>query len=151
MRHRKTASTEQLRAARRAAAPLPRWQRIVVGVSLPIIILLLVLYERTGGNSIPCLFYTYTGFYCPGCGSSRSLVALIHGRYWEAFRQNVLLYPMGIPSLVVLLREYVRVVFPRLGWRPVDAPQPVIVGCAVVVLLFMVLRNIPAFSFLAPY
>ena len=138
-------------AARRPSSPLPLWQRIGVGVALPLIFLLIALYMRSGGSGISCLFHDLTGLYCPGCGSSRSLVALIHGQFGEAFRQNVLLYPLGVPALAVLLYEYVRVVFPRLKLRGVYLPQPVIVGCAVAVVLFAVLRNIPAFSFLAPY
>ena len=146
MEHRKTPTKEH-----RLQPPLPLWQRIGVGVGLPAIFLLLVLYERRGGQGVPCLFYELTGLYCPGCGSGRSIVALLQGRYWEAFRQNVLLYPMGVPALLVLLHEYVRLVFPRLKLKPISVPQPVAVGCAAVLFLFAVLRNIPAFAFLAPY
>ena len=30
---------------------------------------------------IPCVVYTLTGFYCPGCGGTRSVVALLHGHF----------------------------------------------------------------------
>ena len=29
----------------------------------------------------PCLLYSLTGFFCPGCGGTRSVVALVHGRF----------------------------------------------------------------------
>lgn len=28
----------------------------------------------------PCIFQRLTGFYCPGCGGTRALLALFHGR-----------------------------------------------------------------------
>lgn len=33
---------------------------------------------------IPCFFSNVLGFYCPGCGGTRSLNALMHGRFLEA-------------------------------------------------------------------
>lgn len=29
----------------------------------------------------PCYIYSLTGFFCPGCGGSRSVAALVHGRF----------------------------------------------------------------------
>ena len=29
----------------------------------------------------PCVFYTTTGYYCPGCGGTRAVIALLHGRF----------------------------------------------------------------------
>lgn len=29
----------------------------------------------------PCVFLTLTGYYCPGCGGTRSVVALLNGRF----------------------------------------------------------------------
>ena len=34
---------------------------------------------------------TRTGLYCPGCGSTRALYALLHGRPGEALAMNPLL------------------------------------------------------------
>ena len=30
---------------------------------------------------IPCVVYSLTGYYCPGCGGTRSVVALLHGNF----------------------------------------------------------------------
>lgn len=32
----------------------------------------------------PCLFHIITGYYCPGCGGTRALRALLHGRFLQA-------------------------------------------------------------------
>lgn len=38
----------------------------------------------------PCVFYTVTGYYCPGCGGTRSVVALLSGHILV----SVVDYPM---------------------------------------------------------
>jgi hypothetical protein len=41
---------------------------------------------------IPCLFHAATGLLCPGCGTTRSLTALLHGDVATAFAFNSLIY-----------------------------------------------------------
>ena len=61
----------------------------------------------------------------------------------------MLLFILGTPALIVFIHEYVRVfIFTRL--RPVYLSQPAWLVCVVLVFSFWVLRNIPAFSVLAP-
>ena len=38
------------------------------------------LIESAGQGIYPCLFHLVTGAYCPGCGGTRALLALLHGR-----------------------------------------------------------------------
>lgn len=98
-----------------------------------------------------CFFHAWTGLYCPGCGSLRALHALAHGHLGAAFGFNPLLivalpflayegasrwrrnvHGTGLPALFV---------HPSWSWA--------LLG---VVLVFTVLRNIPAapFTLLAP-
>lgn len=37
---------------------------------------------------LPCLFHTLTGFYCPGCGGTRALAALLHGNLAESLHYH---------------------------------------------------------------
>ena len=46
----------------------------------------------------PCLFHRMTGYYCPGCGATRCVYALLHGRIGEA-----LFYYPAIPVGLLLL------------------------------------------------
>ena len=111
--------------------------RILTAVSAPVLIALLCIYEYQGGTGMECEFYRHTGLYCPGCGSGRAVSALFHGRFAEALSYNILL-----PDL--------RIVFPGLGLKPVAISQKAIGAATAVIIVFWVLRNIPAFSFLAP-
>ena len=40
---------------------------------------------------IPCLFRAYTGFKCPGCGVTRMCVAILHGDWRTAWKENSML------------------------------------------------------------
>ncbi len=42
------------------------------------------------GKGIPCLFQRLTGLYCPGCGATRALRALLKGR----LLQSLLYHPL---------------------------------------------------------
>jgi hypothetical protein len=53
-----------------------------------------------------CAFRSLTGFDCPGCGTTRALHHLLHGRVEEAFLLNPMLFAImiaaacAVPSLV---------------------------------------------------
>jgi hypothetical protein len=61
-----------------------------------------------------------------------------------------MLYILGIPFGGILIHEYLRLVFPGMGLRPVCLGRRVELGSLTVIVLYWILRNIPAFSFLAP-
>ena len=49
-----------------------------------------ILTERFLGISVrfqfpPCLFHLATGYYCPGCGGTRAVSALLHGQLLRSF------------------------------------------------------------------
>ncbi len=48
-----------------------------------------------------CALYRYTGFYCPGCGGSRALSALLHGNILA----SILYHPL-VPFLAALYLAY---------------------------------------------
>ena len=96
-----------------------------------------------------CLFHETTGLYCPGCGSTRALYWLLHGKPGRALHENALAI-LAIPLLGAwvacrYLRRRPPVMNPRfrLMW---------VVVMLGVVVAFGVLRNFPVrpFSWLAP-
>jgi hypothetical protein len=46
-----------------------------------------------------CLFHAVTGYPCPSCGTTRSVVFLLNGSFSSAFLTN----PLGIPVLIGLV------------------------------------------------
>ena len=91
----------------------------------------------------PCIFRKATGIYCPGCGSTRALRALVGGDFLAALRYNPLTIAVLflIPLLFIFNRPKFRAVYRRLA----------VVIC-VAVIVFFALRNVPlpAFDFLRP-
>ena len=95
-----------------------------------------------------CTFHQLTGLNCPGCGMTRAVYALVHGNFPAALRDNALL----VFALVGLALRGLWVV-----WRKGTAgaageffPAKFLWPLLVMALVFTVLRNLPAFAFLAP-
>ena len=65
-------------------------QLYIIGFCLLLTVLLvLVAYRylqiRLPIFAIPCLLRTFTGYYCPGCGGTRAVYALLHLQLWRSF------------------------------------------------------------------
>jgi hypothetical protein len=58
---------------------------------------------------VPCSFATLTHHPCPGCGTTRSALALLHGDVAAAFRWNPL-GPVVIGAFAVLALDALRLV-----------------------------------------
>ena len=60
---------------------------LIYGVLIAIGITYTVLIYTTGFG-IPCMFNRFTGYLCPGCGTSRMALALLRFDFYSAFRFN---------------------------------------------------------------
>lgn len=100
-----------------------------------------------------CLLYNLTGVYCAGCGATRAIYALLHGRGMEALHDNLLLVA-ALPLLLYIAGDY----FIR-AWRANAWPEKMVtsrglvrwgIGAVGLMLAFMILRNLPGFEWLRP-
>ncbi len=95
----------------------------------------------TSGIFPPCPFHYLTGLHCPGCGSLRAMHRIMHGDVTGALTMNPLLV-MSLPlfPIAILRRSWL-----YARWLPM--------AVLIAILLFGVLRNIPAWPFvlLAPH
>lgn len=101
------------------------------------------------GFAIPCPFHWLTGLYCPGCGATRMFAALLRLDFAAAWHNNVVLLPF-LPVLaaigVIRALGYVRTgVWTTPRWQSV-----LFWVMGAILVVFGVLRNIPALSFLQP-
>jgi hypothetical protein len=125
----------------------PGWRAVLLAAAAIAIVGVLVVFDPHGAPSVlpPCPFHALTGLFCPGCGTTRALHALLHGNLGLAVRMNALTVA-AIPAIALMAwntRFPGRMRLPRLS----DA-RPWLV----VVVTFAVLRNLPwvPFVWLAP-
>jgi hypothetical protein len=108
-----------------------------------------VFDPATSGLFPPCPLRVLTGWYCPGCGSLRAFHQLLHGRFSAAFALNPLAV-LALPFLGYGMVSYAVSVL-RGSYLPrVFLPAWAIHALAVGIVTFGIVRNIPAFSLLAP-
>ncbi|MEE1061453.1 MAG: DUF2752 domain-containing protein [Ruminococcus sp.] len=93
----------------------------------------------------PCMMYEILGWYCPGCGSTRSVAALLKGDILLSLRESLL--PMIL--IIVLLLLYVELVFRAFGkkFRSPVRNFYFLWGSLAFMLIYTVARNfIPAIA-----
>lgn len=121
-------------------APRPAWWVIVV-VAVVMLAGAAALFSFNPTSTRlfpPCPFRAVTGLHCPGCGSTRALHNLLHGRVATAFGLNPLLV-VSLPFIAyTIVRGAIRT---RRPARPL--PAWAIWALFAVVLAFGVLRNLP--------
>lgn len=97
-----------------------------------------------------CLLYKATGLYCAGCGATRALYALLHGRVFEALHDNAL-FITALPFLAGLASFYLAQTWSRNAWPEWEMKPRVLVRHAawifLLMILFMVARNLPGWPF----
>ena len=102
------------------------------------------------GAGIPCLFYQLTGFYCSGCGASRALRSVLHLDFYQALRYNAM-FTFALPLIAAYFGalgfSYIRFGKDRISEK---IPMKIIWIFIAIAVFYGILRNIPAFSFLAP-
>ena len=133
------------------AGPASRWAlpALALAGAAAVAVLWRVDPNQPGSLLPGCPMHALTGLYCPGCGATRALHALVHGDLGQAMAMNPL-FTLALPFLVLLLLDAFRTLPAPLAaftHRFSDA-RP----WAVLVLGFAVLRNLPwpPFNLLAP-
>ena len=92
-----------------------------------------------------CPIYLWLHLECPGCGATRALAALLHGRFRDALRLNALFVAGVLPAanlyaaatLIRLLRS------DPFRWPTLPGPQRRwIYASLALALIFSILRNL---------
>lgn len=97
---------------------MTRKQKIIIAVSAPLIVLIVIIFRdfimSLASQLGQCMFHAVTGLWCPGCGNTRSVNAMLHGDFILALRNNI-----SIPfTALLLLILYIELIFDISG-KPV--------------------------------
>lgn len=132
---------------------VPRHATIAITVVALVVAMMGIWLLRTfdpgaAGSFFPsCLFHDLTGWYCPGCGITRALHALVHFDPLRAVAMNAMLV-LSLPLLGVMALQG----FTRRALLPEAVSRVAFNGRVWIgaLILFGVLRNLPGFEWLAP-
>lgn len=94
---------------------MTRKQKIIIAVSAPLTVLIVIVFRDFIMNLAPllgqCMFHAVTGLWCPGCGNTRSVNAMLHGDFILALRNNI-----SVPfTALLLLILYIELIFDISG------------------------------------
>ncbi|WP_045726693.1 DUF2752 domain-containing protein [Xanthomonas sp. GPE 39] len=132
---------------------LPRWLPLLALSSAATVATLVLRHvdPNAPGHPLPaCPFHRLTGLYCPGCGSTRCLHALVHLDLAHAWASNPLLV-VALPLVALMALNAA-----GLRLRPLAPLMKILAdprGWLWVLLGYALLRNLPWFPFtlLAPH
>lgn len=119
-----------------------------MGVGAPLAIILLAAFVLLFGKTPPCIFYEATGLLCPGCGTGRAVIALLHLDLYAAFRYNHLFLVFSPFLSYYLAKLYIAFVFGKdvLPFPQIRSSRFAIAMTALIIA-YWILRNIPFFPF----
>jgi hypothetical protein len=115
----------------------------IITIVIPVFICFLFFIKEKlitfAGHLPPCLFYRIFHLYCPACGNTRSVTALLHGDIVTALRFNVIPILFGI----ILLFAYIEFAFSSFGKQIRLLPRSLAFYLTLIVLMivYAVLRN----------
>ncbi|MGV8017998.1 MAG: DUF2752 domain-containing protein [Ignavibacteria bacterium] len=88
-----------------------------------------------------CLFYTVTGYYCPGCGGLRGTHELLHLEFFQAFHFNPFVF-VTTPLIFYSALYYAYFLLTGRDLPAVPYNKYVITTAAILTLAFWVARNV---------
>lgn len=95
-----------------------------------------------------CPFRLFTGFTCPGCGTTRAAHQLLHGHIEAAFMLNPL-FVISLPFLLFAFLRYSRFAFHGKLPPPNSLAAPYLYLIFFVVVSFWIFRNTHFYPFVS--
>lgn len=89
--------------------------------------------------NIPCFVYLTTGYWCPGCGGTRSMVELSKGHIIRSLHYN----PISVILLINFILMYIQLIFNthNIKKRVLPENDMYIVILVIAMLFYYLIRN----------
>ena len=94
-----------------------------------------------------CLFKYLFNFYCAGCGTTRMIESIFKLEFYQAFRYNPLMFILIIFMIIYILYFIYNYIFKNKIILPNFKMFIIII---IILFIYMILRNISCFKYLAP-
>ena len=123
-------------------------QLLALGLAVAVCVIYLFFGDMLGVY-VPCIFRKITHLYCPGCGITRMLAAILTGDFYQALRYNPLICIL-LPLAIVYLVDYL--INQARGRKSllVRTPNWVWILMIVALVIYGIMRNLSWFEYLAP-
>ncbi|MBK9249805.1 MAG: DUF2752 domain-containing protein [Ignavibacteria bacterium] len=107
----------------------------------------LFIYNSKTMHFLPrCPFFWATGYYCPGCGTTRGLHRLLHGDFIGALHANILMI-VTVPYILYSFISYLFLNILSKNLPPIIFKPIVVQLLAAFTIVFWLVRNIPVYPF----
>ena len=97
-------------------------------------------------NGISCPLEKLTGIYCFLCGCTRSTWAILEMNFVKAYNYN----PFYFLLLPYFILKYIQICFDYIKYNEIHFTKDMFF-ILISAIVFMILRNLPQFSFLLPH
>lgn len=94
-----------------------------------------------------CFYQELFNITCAGCGFTRMLKSIYYLDFYQAFRYNPLMFILLIISIIIIIINITRYL---LNKKKIKISYKVLFYIAVLLIIYMILRNIPGLEFLKP-
>ncbi len=111
-------------------------------IGFPLLAILCILWAVVIKLPLPCVLYVTTGLYCPTCGATRAVIALLGGDLARAVRCNLPVTLLFFPAAAAAVWVYLSVLLNR----PIRLGKPALYTAIAILSIFIVfgiIRNIP--------
>jgi Protein of unknown function (DUF2752) len=122
-----------------------RWIANLAACALAVVVFVLMRFPPTSATFYPrCPVFLWLHLYCPGCGGTRALAALFHGRLEEAMHWNALLVVSLPLAAGFFVMAYGRAISTAAFYWP-RIPDWLLASYLVLAGIFTVVRNVLAY------
>lgn len=122
-------------------------------ISIVLFIILISIYKiinKKYNIGIPCIFHEITNLYCPGCGITRALFAIMDLDIKTAMHCNLLIFIL-FPFLLIYMINYIYISIKNINKDPSKIiNKKTWYLLLFITVLFGILRNIDYFYWLQP-